>query len=102
MESLIVEAGIRGVAVPLTAMAAGGLIGAALWFRRPQSKEHQHPGVVRLMLVLFAAAVLVVYVSLGLIDVAHFPQLLMLVLYRGRGHGRVALAADRSAPGLAA
>jgi hypothetical protein len=81
MESLMVEAGIRGFAVPLTAMAAGGLIGAALWFRRPPSKEHQHPGIVRLMLVLFAAAVLVVYVSLGLIDVAHFPQLLMLVLY---------------------
>ncbi len=32
LESLLVEAGIRGVAVPLTATAAGGLIGAALWF----------------------------------------------------------------------
>ena len=30
---------------------------------------------------LFAAAVLAVYLSLGLIDVAHFPQVLMLVLY---------------------
>ena len=37
--------------------------------------------MVRLILVLFAAAVLVVYIGLGLIDVAHFPQLLMLVLY---------------------
>ena len=81
MESLMVEAGIRGVAVPLTAAAAGGLIGAALWFTRPPSKEHQHPGVVRLVLVLFAVAVLAVYLALGLIDVAHFPQLLMLVLY---------------------
>ena len=81
MESLMVEAGIRGIAVPLTAAAAGGLIGAALWFTRPPSKEHQHPGVVRLVLVLFAVAVLAVYLALGLIDVAHFPQLLMLVLY---------------------
>jgi hypothetical protein len=81
MESLIVEAGIRGVAVPLTAAAAGGLIGAALWFKRPPSKESQHPGVVRALLVFFAAAVLVVYVGLGLIDVAHFPQVLMLVIY---------------------
>jgi hypothetical protein len=81
MESLLVEAGIRGVAVPLTAAAAGGLIGAALWFTRPPSKQHQHPGVVRLMLVAFAAVVLAIYVGLGLIDVAHFPQLLMLVLY---------------------
>ena len=81
MESLMVEAGIRGIAVPLTAAAAGGLIGAALWFTRPPSKEHQHPGVVRLVLVLFAVAVLAVYLALGLTDVAHFPQLLMLVLY---------------------
>ena len=81
MDSLIVEAGIRGVAVPLTAAAAGGLIGAALWFTRPPSKENQHPGVVRALLVFFAVAVLVVYVGLGLIDVSHFPQVLMLVLY---------------------
>ncbi|HJT90815.1 MAG TPA: zinc ribbon domain-containing protein [Mycobacterium sp.] len=83
MESLVVEAGIRGVAVPLTAAAAGGLIGAALWFTRPPSKEHQRPGLVRLVLVLFAAAVLVVYLALGLIDVSHFPQMLMLVSYLG-------------------
>lgn len=81
MDSLIVEAGIRGVAVPLTAAAAGGLIGAALWFTRPPSKQKQRPGVVRLLLVSFAAAVTVVYLGLGLIDVAHFPQVLMLVLY---------------------
>ena len=81
MESLIVEAGIRGVAVPLTAAAAGGLIGAALWFTRPSSKQKVHPGVVRALLVFFAAAVLAVYVGLGLIDVSHFPQVLMLVLY---------------------
>ncbi len=81
MDSLIVEAGIRGVAVPLTAAAAGGLIGAALWFTRPPSKKDQRPGVVRLLLVAFAVAVLAVYLSLGLIDVAHFPQVLMLVLY---------------------
>jgi RsiW-degrading membrane proteinase PrsW (M82 family) len=81
MESLMVEAGIRGVAVPLTAAAAGGLIGAALWFKRPPSKEHQRPGVVRLILVLFAVGVLAVYLGLGLVDVARFPQLLMLALY---------------------
>ena len=81
MESLLVEAGIRGVAVPLTAAAAGGLIGAALWFKRPPSKEGQHPGAVRALLVSFAVAVLAVYLGLGLIDVAHFPQVPMLVLY---------------------
>ena len=67
--------------MPLFAAAAGGLIGAALWFTRPPSKKDQHPGAVRFVLVAFAAAVLAVYLSLGLIDVAHFPQVLMLVLY---------------------
>jgi hypothetical protein len=81
MESLLCEAGIRGVAVPLIAAAAGGLIGAALWFTRPPSKEHQHPWAVRLMLVSFAVAVLAVYLALGVIDVAHLPQVVMLVLY---------------------
>jgi hypothetical protein len=65
----------------LTAAAVGGLIGAALWFVRPESKKDQRPGVVRALLVGFAVAVLAVYVGLGLIDVAHFPQVLMLVLY---------------------
>ncbi len=45
--SLLVEAGIRGIAVPLTAAAVGGLIGAALWFTRPPNKADQHTGYVR-------------------------------------------------------
>lgn len=81
MESIMVEAGIRGVAVPLIAAAAGGLIGAALWFRRPESKKHQHPWAVRLVLVGLALTIMAVHLSLGLIDVARFPQLLMLALY---------------------
>ncbi len=81
MESLIVETGIRGISVPLIAAAAGGLIGAALWFTRPASKQNQHPGMVRLVLVILAAAVLAVYLSLGMIDIARFPQVLMLVMY---------------------
>ena len=102
MDSLIVEAGIRGVAVPLTAAAAGGLIGAALWFTRPPSKEKQHPGVVRALLVSFAVAVLVVYLGLGLVDVAHFPQVLMLVLYLAAGCGGAVPVARRAAAGAAA
>lgn len=81
MESLLVEAGIRGLAAPSIAAAAGGLIGAALWFTRPPSKRDQRPGVVRALLTGFAVAVLGVYLALGLIDVARFPQVLMLVSY---------------------
>jgi hypothetical protein len=36
---------------------------------------------VRALLVSFAVAVLVVYLALGLVDVSHFPQVLMLLLY---------------------
>ncbi|MGE2726208.1 zinc ribbon domain-containing protein [Mycolicibacterium pulveris] len=81
MQSLLVEAGIRGVAEPVTAAAAGGLIGAALWFRRPPSKQRQRPMVVRGVLVGFAAAVLTVCLALGVVDAAAPTQLLMLATH---------------------
>jgi hypothetical protein len=79
--SLIVEAGIRGIAVPLTATAVGGLIGTALWFTRPESKADQHTRYIRVVLAGFAAAVVAVYAGLGLVDVSHVPQWLQLVIH---------------------
>jgi hypothetical protein len=81
LDGLLVEAGIRGVAMPLTAAAVGGLVGAALWFTRPDNKKHQHPNYVRAALALAALAVAAVYCGLGLIDIAKFPQLLQLGLH---------------------
>ena len=81
VSSLIVEAGIRGVAVPITAACLGGLIGAALWFTRPPNKIHQHGSFVRAALAGFAAAVLAVYAALGVVDVAHIPQVLQLAIH---------------------
>jgi hypothetical protein len=81
MNGLIVEAGIRGVAVPLTAAAVGGLIGTALWFTRPANKKHQHRNYVRFALGAFALTVMVLYALLGLVDVARFPQILQLALH---------------------
>ncbi|CAN5724578.1 hypothetical protein BH09ACT8_BH09ACT8_13340 [soil metagenome] len=81
MEGLLVEAGIRGVAMPLTAAAAGGLVGAALWFKRPPSKADQRPGLVRGILLLFGVVVLVVYASLGLVDVVNMPQIWQLACH---------------------
>ena len=81
MNGLIVEAGIRGIAVPLTAAAVGGLIGTALWFARPANKQHQHRNYVRLALTVFALVVIVMYALLGLVDVARFPQLLQLAMH---------------------
>ena len=81
MSGLFVEAGIRGVAVPLTAAAVGGLIGTALWFIRPENKRHQHRNYVRLILGVFSLTVMAMYGGLGLVDVARLPQLLQLTLH---------------------
>ena len=81
INSFIIEAGIRGLAVPLTAAAVGGLVGAALWFTRPASKADWHTGYIRAVLALFAAAVIAVYAALGLVDVARIPQALQLVIH---------------------
>jgi len=42
ISSLLIEAGIQGLAVPLTAAAVGGMVGAALWFRRRADAPQQH------------------------------------------------------------
>ncbi len=77
---LFVEAWIRGVAVPLTAAAAGGLVGAALWFTRPASTSHRHRGLT-LALPLGVLVVLAVYVALEFIDVAPLPDEVQLALH---------------------
>lgn len=81
MSGLLIEAGIRGVAGPVTAAAVGGLIGATLWFTRPPNKVLVHRGFVRVTLMLFAVGVMTLYAGLGLIDIARFPQWLQFGLY---------------------
>lgn len=81
MNGLIVEAGIRGLAVPLTAAALGGLIGAALWFTRPEAKKNQHRTYIRVALTLITLGVMAAYALLGLVDVARFPQTWQLVAH---------------------
>lgn len=78
LDGLLVEAGIRGIAMPLTAAAVGGLIGTALWFTRPPTKVTKNRGFVRGTLVAIAFVVIAVYAGLGLLDVARFPQWLQL------------------------
>jgi hypothetical protein len=60
-DGLLVEAGIQGIAMPLTAAALGGLVGAALWFGRPK------------VVVASLVVTLSVYAALGLMDIA--PQI---------------------------
>ena len=78
LDGLLVEAGIRGIAMPLTAAAVGGLIGTALWFTRPPTKVNKNRGFVRGTLIVIALVVVAVYAGLGLLDVARFPQWLQL------------------------
>lgn len=70
---LLTEAGIRGVAMSLTAAAAGGMVGAALWFTRPDP-AHQHPGQWLASPAPAVAVVVVGYTVLGLVDVSQVSQ----------------------------
>lgn len=81
MEGLIVEAGIRGIAVPLTAACVGGLVGTALWFTRPADRKQMGRNYIRMLLALMAVVVVALYAALGLIDVARVPQLLQLAVH---------------------
>jgi hypothetical protein len=81
MEGLLVEAGIRGIAVPLTAACVGGLVGTALWFTRPTSRKGHGRNYIRMILGGMAVVVIAVYALLGLVDVARIPQLLQLVVH---------------------
>lgn len=78
MEGLLVEAGIRGVAVPLTAACVGGLVGTALWFTRPADRKQHGRNYIRIVLAAMAFIVIAMYALLGLVDVARVPQLLQL------------------------
>jgi hypothetical protein len=81
MQGLIVEAGIRGIAVPLTAACVGGLVGTALWFTRPSDRKLQGRNYIRIVIAGMAVVVIAMYAALGLIDVARVPQLAQLAVH---------------------
>jgi rRNA maturation endonuclease Nob1 len=64
---LLAEAAIHGVALPLTAAAAGGLVGATLWFKRPAAQGRRPTAV---LVALSCLVVLSLSVGLGLIEAA--------------------------------
>jgi hypothetical protein len=68
--ALLIEAAIEGVAVPLTAAATGGLVGAALWFTRREDARPARQWPAPIPLMLSVAVVLALYAGLGLVDVA--------------------------------
>jgi hypothetical protein len=71
VSDLLVQAAIQGVALPLTAAAIGGLVGAALWFTRPANVS-RGPEIILLAVSIFVA--LVLYAGLGLAESLPFFQ----------------------------
>jgi hypothetical protein len=77
----LIEAGIQGIAVPLTAASVGGMFGAALWFTwqgEPRTQVRK-----RLVAAVLPAALVTlgVYAVVGLIDVTRMRQEAQLVLH---------------------
>lgn len=79
--SMLVEAILCGVTIPLTAAAAGGMIGIALWFRGQTANSHEHPGRVRAMLFALAIVVLLIHTGGAVTDIMGMPQLRMLAVH---------------------
>jgi hypothetical protein len=63
---LLLEAGVRGVTMPLTAAAVGGLFGVGLWFPRRGGTDRRGLAVASALSLLMAGAL---YATVGLVDV---------------------------------
>lgn len=81
LSGLLIQAGIQGVAVPLTAAAAGALFGVALWFTPPSDNAPHRPRYMRTALALTTASIPAWFVILGMIDVAPVPQIWVLTVH---------------------
>ncbi|MGI9123725.1 MAG: zinc ribbon domain-containing protein [Mycobacterium sp.] len=77
VQGMVIESVLCGVTVPVSAAAAGGMIGIALWFQRRES----HDGRVRLMLWLLAATALLAHGAAGVIDIVGIPQMAMVAAH---------------------
>lgn len=67
--SLLVQAGIQGLALPLTAAALGGLVGIALWTGRVRS------------IIASVTVTLVIYAIIGVVEFAPVPDGLHLAVH---------------------
>ncbi|KAA0103742.1 zinc ribbon domain-containing protein [Mycolicibacterium sp. P1-5] len=82
---LLIEAGVRGLTMPLTAASVSGLVGIALWYsRRPGTSRIRHLAAGGLVLVVVAAA----YANVGVVEVLAIASELQLLV-----HVALALAA---------
>ena len=78
IEDMLLQAGVRGIAEPLTGLALGGLVGAGLWYARRDGPDRR--GVLAvggLGLVVGAAA----YASVGLAEAYRLPEYLQFTVH---------------------
>ena len=81
IKGLLVEAGICGVTIPLTAAVAGGLVGVALWFKGQDANPHEHPGRTRTALWSMAILVVLIHTGVAVADIMGMPQMRVLVIH---------------------
>jgi len=82
---LLIEAGVRGLTMPLTAVAVSGLVGIGLWYTRgPGASRMRQVAAGGLVLVVAAAA----YANVGLVEVLAIASELQFLV-----HVALALAA---------
>jgi hypothetical protein len=75
---LLMQAGVQGLAMPLTAAAAGGMTGVALWFnRRGEARRAPLRGAV----IVAVLVVILVYGVLGVVDVMSLTPPVQLGLH---------------------
>lgn len=76
------EAYLYGFIDPLTATAAGGIVGLALWFapRSPGSRKQRH---VRVALMLCAAFAMAIYFGIYLVDATQLPRFAEIAINTG-------------------
>jgi hypothetical protein len=77
----LVEAGIQGVAVPVTAAAVGGVFGAALWYTWQEGVRQEQAKRLIAAVVPAVVVVVAVYAAVGLIDIAALQQGYQLALH---------------------
>ncbi len=78
LTDLLIEAGVRGLTLPLTAASVSGLVGIGLWFSAP-------PGVSRVRQVATGGLILVVaaaaYANVGLVEVLAIASELQFLVH---------------------
>lgn len=82
LSGLVVEALLCALTIPLTAAAAGGMVGMLLWFSHPAGDDTEdHPRRVRAVLALLTALAVLAHIAVGLVDIIGLPQLWMAVAH---------------------